>query len=228
MNEPERCDGILRALRELLQTIRVDLAANSDARGKIAMVLFRLASEPSFPRIVRGPIGVFYTVAVAWGFGIELPPGTRVGPGLRLNHSIGTVINHEAVIGAHCDIKHGCTIGVRRSGEGSPVLEDDVVLGAASHIVGAIRLGAGSETGAGAVVLQDVPAGWIAVGNPARVIERRALTGDVTLSTAISPPAESLLHADLATAAGPSQTATPMSEAGPSSASSDTASSDTA
>jgi hypothetical protein len=77
------------------------------------------------------------------------------------------------------------------------------------------------------VVLQDVPAGWIAVGNPARVIERRALTGDVTLSTAISPPAESLLHADLATAGGPSQNATPMSEPGPTSASSDTASSET-
>jgi serine acetyltransferase len=106
-------------MRELLQTIRADLAANSDARGKIAMALFRLSSEPSFPRIVRGPIGVVYTVVVAWGFGIELPPGTRVGPGLRLNHSIGTVINHAAVIGAHCDIKHGCTIGVRRSGEAS-------------------------------------------------------------------------------------------------------------
>jgi serine acetyltransferase len=210
-------------VRELLQTIRIDLAANSDARGKIAMVLFRLSSEPSFPRIVRGPIGIFYTVIVAWGFGIELPHGTRVGPGLRLNHSIGTVVNHDAVIGAHCDIKHGCTIGVRRSGEGSPVLEDGVVLGAATHVVGAIRLGAGSETGAGAVVLQDVPAGWIAVGNPARVIERRALSADVTLSTPLSPPDESLLRADLATPSRHSQTATPVNDPGPNSASSDTA-----
>jgi serine acetyltransferase len=198
-------------VRELLQTIRIDLAANSDARGKIAMVLFRLSSEPSFPRIVRGPIGIFYTVIVAWGFGIELPPGTRVGPGLRLNHSIGTVVNHDAVIGAHCDIKHGCTIGVRRSGEGSPVLEDGVVLGAATHVVGAIRLGAGSETG------------WIAVGNPARVIERRALSADVTLSTPLSPPDESLLRADLATPSRHSQTATPVNDPGPNSASSDTA-----
>jgi serine acetyltransferase len=211
-------------VRALLETIRIDLAANSDVRGKTSMVLFRLASEPSFPRIVRGPIGLVYTVVVAWVFGIELPPGTRVGPGLRLNHSIGTVVNHDAVIGAHCDIKHGCTIGVRRSGEGSPILEDGVVLGAGTHVVGAIRLGTGSETGAGAVVLQDVPAGWIAVGNPARVIERRALTDDVTLSTPISPPDESLLGVDLATSTGRSQSATPVSEPGPGSASSDTVS----
>jgi serine acetyltransferase len=210
-------------MRELLQTIRLDLAANSDSRGKIAMVLFRLSSEPSFPRLVRGPIAVLYTVVVAWGFGIELPPGTSVGPGLRLNHSIGTVVNHGAVIGSNCDIKHGCTIGVRRSGEGSPVLEDGVVLGAGSHVVGAIRLGAGSETGAGAVVLQDVPAGWIAVGNPARVIERRALTGDVTLSTPIPQAEESLLATGLAAPGGRSQSTTPVSQPGPNSASSGTA-----
>ncbi len=210
-------------LPALIETLRLDLAANSDARGKISMVLFRLSSEPAFPRIVRGPIGLLYTVVVAWGFGIELPPGTSVGPGLRLNHSIGTVVNHGAVIGAHCDIKHGCTIGVRRSGEGSPVLEDGVVLGAGTHVVGAIRLGAGAETGAGAVVLRDVPAGWIAVGNPARVIERRALTDDVMLSTPISSADDSLLNVGLATPGARSQSATPVSEPGPGSASSDTA-----
>jgi serine acetyltransferase len=111
---------------------------------------------------------------------------------------------------------------VRRSGEGSPVLEDGVVLGAATQVVGAIRLGAGAETGAGAVVLQDVPAGWIAVGNPARVIERRVLSGDVTLSTPISPPDESLLRAELATPSTTAQTATPVSDPGPHAASSDT------
>jgi len=176
-------------VRALLRTIQVDLAANTDVRGKVSMVLFRLASERSFPRAVRGPIGILYTVVVAWFFGIELPPGTSVGPGLRLNHSIGTVVNHSAVLGANCDLKHGCTIGLRRSGGPSPVLEDGVVLGAGTHVLGAVRMGAGSETGAGAVVLQDVPAGWIAVGNPARVIERRVVADGVTLSTVI-PSAE--------------------------------------
>jgi serine acetyltransferase len=155
---------------------RADWAANSDLRSKIAMLLFRVASESALPRLIRGPMALFYTMLVGWVFGIELPPGTSVGPGLRLNHAVGTVVNPAAVIGADCDIKHGCTIGVRRSGGGSPVLEDHVVLGAGTHVLGDVRLGAGAETGAGAVVLQDVPAGWLAVGNPARVIERRSPT----------------------------------------------------
>jgi putative colanic acid biosynthesis acetyltransferase WcaB len=156
----------------MLGVIRADLAANPDPRGKIAMVLFRISSEPSLPRIVRGPLALFYTIIVGWLFGIELPPGTSVGPGLRLNHAVGTVFNPAAVIGANCDIKHGCTIGTRRSGGPSPVLEDGVVLGAGTHVLGEVRLGTGAETGAGAVVLQDVPAGWIAVGNPAHVRPR--------------------------------------------------------
>jgi serine acetyltransferase len=155
-----------------LQLIRADLAVNRDARAKIAMTLFRLSSAPAFPRLVRGPISLVYLVVVVWVFGIELPAGTRVGAGLRLNHAVGLVVHPDAVIGANCNLKHGCSIGVRRSGEPAPVLEDGVVLGAATHIVGDIRLGEGSETGAGAVVLQDVPAGHIAVGNPARVLQR--------------------------------------------------------
>lgn len=175
----------------LLVNIRADLAANPDPRGKLAMMLFRLASETSLPRIVRGPIALFYVILVDWVFGIELPPGTSVGPGLRLNHSIGTVINPAAIIGAGCDIKHCCTIGTRRSGGPSPILEDGVVLGAGSHVLGGVRLGAGAETGAGAVVLQDVPAGWIAVGNPARIIERRTLSDGVVLTTTMSEVLES-------------------------------------
>jgi serine acetyltransferase len=196
-------------MRDFVRTVQADLAANSDVRGKISMVLFRLASEKRLPRAVRGPTGVLYTVVVAWFFGIELPPGTSVGPGLRLNHAIGTVVNYSAVLGANCDLKHGCTIGLRRSGGPSPVLEDGVVLGAGTHVLGGVRMGAGSETGAGAVVLQDVPAGWIAVGNPARVIERRVVAEGVTLTTAISSAAAS-------TATGMAQTTlTPGSEAPP-------------
>jgi serine acetyltransferase len=198
-------------MRLPLASIRADLAVNTDARGKIAMTLFRLASEPSLPRAIRGPLGIIYTIVVSWGFGIELPPGTRVGPGLRLNHAVGTVINHSAVIGAGCDIKHGCTIGLRRSGGASPVLEDGVVLGAGTHVIGDVRLGAGSETGAGAVVLRDVPARCIAVGNPARVIERRTVARGVTLSTAIAPADEvsAVVEPPASTGARSTQSTTP-------------------
>jgi putative colanic acid biosynthesis acetyltransferase WcaB len=152
--------------------IRADLAANDEGRGKLCMVLFRLASAKDLPRLVRAPFVVLYRVLVNWVFGVELPVGTQVGPGLTLNHATGLVVNVAAKIGAGCDLKHGCTVGQRRAGGPSPVLGDGVVLGAGAHVVGGITLGDGAEVGAGAVVLQDVPAGHIAVGNPARVLPR--------------------------------------------------------
>lgn len=154
--------------------IKADMAANAwDGRSRVAMAMFRACQAPEIPGRLRKAIVIpIYTLVVQWIFGIELPPSTRVGPGLRLNHATGLVINKHAVIGAHCDFKHGCTIGLRRSGGGSPVLGDRVVLGAGAHVVGDITLGDGAEVGAGAVVLTDVPAGAVAVGNPARVISR--------------------------------------------------------
>jgi serine acetyltransferase len=168
----------------VVELIRADLAANPEWRSKLVMALFRLASHQGLPRAVRLPWVGLYKFLVGWIFGIELPVGTTVGPGLRLNHATGLVVNGQAVLGANCDLKHGCTIGVRRSGEGSPVLEDGVTLGAASSVIGPITLGHGAETGAGAVVLTDVPAGHVAVGNPARVLPRRSNVGEVKAGAA--------------------------------------------
>jgi serine acetyltransferase len=156
------------------ELIRADLAANDEGRGKLCMVLFRLASTRDLPRLARAPFVITYRVLVNWVFGVELPVGTSVGPGLKLNHATGLVVNVKAVLGANCDLKHGCTVGQRHAAGPSPVLGDGVVLGAGAHVIGGITLGAGAEVGAGAVVLQDVPAGFVAVGNPARLLPRAA------------------------------------------------------
>jgi len=50
------------------------------------------------------------------------------------------------------------------------VLEDEVDIGAYAQLLGGIRVGRGARIGALSVVLQDVPAGATAVGNPARII----------------------------------------------------------
>ena len=55
----------------------------------------------------------------------------------------------------------------------APILGDRVQVGAGAVILGAVRIGDDAIIGANAVVLQDVPAGAVAVGNPARVLERR-------------------------------------------------------
>jgi serine O-acetyltransferase len=104
--------------------------------------------------------------------GISIPRTVRVGPGLRIWHFGNIFINAESVIGANCTLRQGVTIGNREDDGPSPVLEDEVDLGAYAQILGGVRIGRGAKVGAMSVVLIDVPPGAVAVGVPARIIER--------------------------------------------------------
>ena len=53
-----------------------------------------------------------------------------------------------------------------------PVIDDDVYFSAGCKILGAISIGNCSIIGAVAVVLQDVPAYSVVVGDPARIIKK--------------------------------------------------------
>lgn len=50
-----------------------------------------------------------------------------------------------------------------------PILEDHVTIGANATLLPGVRIGEGSMVAAGSVVTQDVPAGSLAIGAPARI-----------------------------------------------------------
>ena len=62
------------------------------------------------------------------------------------------------------------SIAGRGPGNGTPIIEDDVMIGCGACILGGVKIGKGAKIGANAVVLKDVPAGSIAVGIPAKII----------------------------------------------------------
>jgi len=154
-----------------------DWAANRGAgKSRLIMLLFRQVARwhrgPRRPW--HTPVTAMYTVLVNWVLGVELPPGTRIGPGLCLLHPQAIVINPDTQIGAGCTIRASTVLGniVKSDGTitGSPTLDDGVELGVGVIIIGPIEIGAGARVGAGAVVVHDVPAGGVAVGNPARLV----------------------------------------------------------
>lgn len=106
--------------------------------------------------------------------GISLPKATPIGPGLRIWHFGNIFVNPDSVLGANCTLRQGVTIGNRVEGGPSPVLGDDVEVGAYAQILGGIKVGRGAKVGAMSVVLVDVPDGATAVGNPARIIENKS------------------------------------------------------
>lgn len=97
--------------------------------------------------------------------------GTEIGPGLLLMHFGGVWIHPDAVIGSECTIFHQVTITPGGRG-GAPRIGDRVVLMAGAKVLGGVTIGDDARIGANAVVLDDVPAGALAVGSPARVVRR--------------------------------------------------------
>lgn len=160
-------------------SIFCDWEANSrNPKGRTILLLFRVAqrirSLPDPWWKLGAPYLLFYEVFVEWILGVELRFKTRVGPGLRLYHGQGLVVNEGTVIGAGCTLRHGTTIGDKQLADGtvsaSPVLGDGVDVGANVCIIGPIKLGDHAKVGAGSVVVKDVPAGAVVAGNPARII----------------------------------------------------------
>ncbi|WP_156756805.1 serine O-acetyltransferase [Actinokineospora pegani] len=108
--------------------------------------------------------------------GADFEPGARIGPGLRLEHPNGLVVGARAVVGTNAFLCQRVTLGERlgdNRGPEHPVLGDNVFVGAGAAVLGSVRVGCGARIGAGAVVLHDVPAGAVAVGNPAVIARRR-------------------------------------------------------
>ncbi len=118
----------------------------------------------------------YYAVRVTSG--IEIPASADIGPGLRIYHFGSIVINGGTVIGARCRMRQNVTIGVKARGGPTPVLGDDVFVGAYVQILGDVRVGDGATIGGFSLVVDDVPAGATVVGIPARVVTPGPGPGD--------------------------------------------------
>ncbi|MFF8187455.1 serine O-acetyltransferase [Microbacterium sp. NPDC016588] len=142
------------------------VAQNGDKTGALAVKIFY--SSKSSRRL-----GKLHQLVLRFVFGVELPPETTVGKGLDLPHGArGLVVHQGAVLGDYVTLHHNVTIGTRRPGGEAPTLGNNVSVGSGAAVLGSIYVGDGASIGSNSVVLIDVPAGGVAVGNPARVIRK--------------------------------------------------------
>ncbi|HIP19242.1 MAG TPA: serine O-acetyltransferase [Sulfurovum sp.] len=140
--------------------------------GLWAMLFYRLANTlykkglRFIPRFISG-IALFLTT-------IDIHPAANIGRRVFIDHGTGVVIGETTVIGDDVIIYQQVTLGGVSTSKGKrhPTLENNVVVGAGSKILGNITLGENSKVGANSVVVKDVPADSTAIGIPARVLKR--------------------------------------------------------
>ena len=86
------------------------------------------------------------------------------------------VIHHKCSFGKNVTILQNVTLGgninKKKGNQISPIIGDNVLLGAGAKILGPVYIGNNSMIGANAVVINDVPKNSVAVGIPAKVVKK--------------------------------------------------------
>jgi serine O-acetyltransferase len=136
--------------------------------GTFAMIIYRLMQASQ--RLHLAPLAMAFNKINCIFGACVIGRNANFGPGFVLIHSLGVVINTAVRGGRNVKIEHQVTIGAERNQ--SPVLGDDIFIGAGGKIVGSVRIGSGVKIGANAVVVNDLPDGVTAVGVPARIVGR--------------------------------------------------------
>jgi serine O-acetyltransferase len=193
----------MRSFTTIIQAMAADLAIIKErdpaARSTLeillcypgfhALVIHRISHRlwrlrvPLLPRLLS-QVGRLFT-------GIEIHPGARIGSGVFIDHGMGVVIGETAVIGDHCLLYQGVTLGGtgKQHGKRHPTLKENVVVGAGAKVLGAITVGANTRIGAGSVLLRDVASDSTVVGIPGRVIHQSGVRIDPLAHSAL-PDAE--------------------------------------
>ena len=145
---------------------------------------------------ISGPVQIFVgdhvfisgTLGIASGHVLDKPE-LCIGNRVFLGHRVTLVVGRQIIVEDGVMLAHGCYItdsdahplDPELRAQGLPPAAPDIKnvricrnawIGRGSYILKGVTIGEGAIVGAGAVVTRDVPPMSIAVGNPARVLER--------------------------------------------------------
>jgi sugar O-acyltransferase (sialic acid O-acetyltransferase NeuD family) len=123
----------------------------------------------------RQPVTLVHPTAVV-GSDVQLDPGvvicalasvtTNVRLGRHTHLNVAVSVAHDVRVGSYVTLSPGCRLS------GNVIVEDGVIIGTAAVVLPGVRIGRDTVVGAGAVVTRDLPPAVVAIGVPARVVER--------------------------------------------------------
>lgn len=160
---------ILEKNADKFAQIHIENAARNSAIPLLDMKEISARIEPG--AIIRDRVEIGDNAVIMMGAVINI--GAVIGAGTMID--MGAVLGGRAIVGRNCHVGAGTVLaGVVEPASATPVVvEDGVMIGANAVVLEGVRVGAGAVVAAGAVCVEDVPAGAVVAGVPARVIKMR-------------------------------------------------------
>lgn len=150
-----------------------DLVVENDRRNSAIPLLDLKHCEARIEpgALIRDQVEIGKNAIIMMGAIINI--GAVIGDGTMID--MGAILGGRATVGKNCHVGAGAVLaGVIEPASATPVIiEDDVMIGANAVVLEGCRVGKGSVVAAGAIVVNDVPAGVVVAGAPARVIKEK-------------------------------------------------------
>lgn len=120
---------------------------------------------------IRDRVKIGKNAVVMMGAVINI--GAEIGEGTMID--MNAVLGARATVGKNAHIGAGAVLaGVLEPPSATPVIvEDGVMIGANAVVLEGVRIGKNAVVAAGAVVTEDIPAGAVAAGSPAKVVKMK-------------------------------------------------------
>ena len=174
---------VIEANRDAIE----DLVIESDRRNSAVPLLdakdIPARIEPG--ALIRDNVTIGKNAVIMMGAVINI--GAVIGEGTMID--MGAVLGGRATVGKNCHVGAGAVLaGVIEPASARPVIvEDGVLIGANAVVIEGVHIGENAVVAAGAVVIEDVPAGMVVAGCPARVIKKKdaATTQKTALEAAL-------------------------------------------
>ncbi len=165
--ESEEVSKFLDDNKDKIKKFQIEYDRRNSAIPLVDVTKINARIEPG--AIIRDKVKIDKNAVIMMGAVINI--GAEIGE--------GTMVDMNAVVGARGKLGKGVHLGAGAVVAGvleppskSPCeIDDDVLIGANAVILEGVKIGKGSVVAAGSVVVEDVPAGVVVAGVPAKIIK---------------------------------------------------------
>lgn len=165
--ESDDITNVILDHKDRIRSFRVENDRRNSAIPTLNLLEVDARIEPG--AIIRDRVSIGKSAVIMMGAVINI--GAEIGEGTMVD--MNAVIGARGKLGKRVHLGAGAVVaGVLEPPSKEPCqIGDDVLIGANAVILEGVQIGAGSVVAAGSVVTENVPAGVVVAGSPAKIIK---------------------------------------------------------